>query len=69
RLSVEQAVQLYWQAGLVACLGSGRIAAAGALVGERLRRWLPRAALLSTSAPATRSGWLDLSMRFEPAWV
>jgi nicotinate-nucleotide pyrophosphorylase (carboxylating) len=25
--------------------------------------------LISTSAPATRSAWLDLSMRFEPVWV
>ncbi|MFM7311895.1 MAG: NCS2 family permease, partial [Cyanobium sp.] len=49
-LSVDQAVQLSWQAGLLACLGSGLIEAAGALVGERLRRWLPRAALLSTLA-------------------
>lgn len=44
------AVRLSWQAGLVACLGSGLIEAAGAFVGEALRRWLPRAALLSTLA-------------------
>ena len=25
--------------------------------------------LISTSAPITRSPWLDLSMRFEPDWV
>ena len=25
--------------------------------------------LISTSAPITRSAWLDLSMRFQPAWV
>lgn len=25
--------------------------------------------LISTSAPVTRSAWLDLSMRFEPGWV
>ncbi len=25
--------------------------------------------LISTSAPVTRSAWLDLSMRFEPEWV
>jgi len=49
-LAPEAAVQLSWQAGLLACLGSGLIEAAGALVGERLRRWLPRAALLSTLA-------------------
>ena len=25
--------------------------------------------LISTSAPVTRSPWLDLSMRFDPAWL
>jgi nicotinate-nucleotide pyrophosphorylase (carboxylating) len=25
--------------------------------------------LISTSAPVTRSPWLDLSMRFDPAWI
>jgi len=39
-----------WQAGLVACLGSGLIEAGGALVAERIRRATPRAALLSTLA-------------------
>lgn len=37
-----------WQAGLVACLGSGLIEFGGAFVAERLRRATPRAALLST---------------------
>lgn len=37
-----------WQAGLVACLGSGAIELAGSTVAERLRRAAPRAALLST---------------------
>ncbi len=45
-----EAVTLSWQAGLVACLGSGLIEAAGGFVGSALRRWLPRAALLSTLA-------------------
>lgn len=49
-LPVDQAVQLSWRAGLLACLGSGLIEAAGALISERLRRWLPRAALLATLA-------------------
>jgi AGZA family xanthine/uracil permease-like MFS transporter len=49
-LPVEQAVQLSWQAGLLACLGSGLIEAAGGFVADRIRRWLPRAALLSTLA-------------------
>ena len=39
-----------WQAGLVACLGSGLIEACGAFCADWLRRWLPRAALLSTLA-------------------
>ncbi|MFN7963544.1 MAG: NCS2 family permease [Thermoanaerobaculia bacterium] len=39
-----------WQAGLVACLGSGVIELVGSLVAERLRRVTPRAALLSTLA-------------------
>lgn len=49
-LSLEQAVQLSWQAGLLACLGSGVIEALGGFVAARIRRWLPRAALLSTLA-------------------
>jgi len=39
-----------WQAGLVACLGSGLIELGGAFVAERVRRATPRAALLSTLA-------------------
>lgn len=46
--SPEQAAELAWQAGLVACLGSGLIELAGAWVGHPLRRIAPRAALLST---------------------
>ena len=49
-MAADQAVQLSWQAGLLACLGSGLIEAAGAVVGAKLRRWLPRAALLATLA-------------------
>lgn len=47
-ISPEQAAELAWQAGLVACLGSGIIEFAGAWVGNTLRRFAPRAALLST---------------------
>ncbi len=36
-----------WQAGLAACFVSGVIETAGSLVGERIRRVAPRAALLS----------------------
>src|SRR5260221_3046131 len=39
-----------WQAGLVATLGSGLIELVGSLVVNRLRRFTPRAALLSTLA-------------------
>ncbi|MCP9809874.1 NCS2 family permease [Cyanobium sp. HWJ4-Hawea] len=49
-LAEAEAVQLSWQAGLVACLGSGLIEATGAFCAGWLRRWLPRAALLSTLA-------------------
>jgi adenine/guanine/hypoxanthine permease len=44
------AAELAWQAGLVACLGSGLIELGGAGVGNILRRFAPRAALLSTLA-------------------
>ncbi|WP_019868575.1 SulP family inorganic anion transporter [Methylovulum miyakonense] len=37
-----------WQAGLLACFGSGLIEFGGAFVGEKLRKATPRAALLST---------------------
>ncbi|MCL1462908.1 hypothetical protein [Argonema galeatum] len=46
--SSEQAAELAWQAGLVACLGSGLIEFCGAWIGNTLRRIAPRAALLST---------------------
>lgn len=39
-----------WQAGLVACIGSGVIEFSGAFVAERLRKATPRAALLATLA-------------------
>lgn len=39
-----------WQSGLIACLGSGLIELSGSFVAERLRRAIPRAALLSTLA-------------------
>lgn len=39
-----------WQAGLIACLGSGVIEFLGAFVSEPLRKYTPRAALLSTLA-------------------
>jgi adenine/guanine/hypoxanthine permease len=48
--SPDEAVTLSWQAGMVACLGSGLIELAGSGLAAPLRRWLPRAALLSTLA-------------------
>ena len=49
-LTEADAVRLSWEAGLMACLGSGLIEAGGAFCAGVLRRWLPRAALLSTLA-------------------
>ncbi|MFZ9739097.1 MAG: NCS2 family permease [Prochlorotrichaceae cyanobacterium] len=44
----EESAELAWQAGLVACFGSGVIELGGAWVVDRLRDFTPRAALLST---------------------
>ena len=49
-VSEPEAVELAWQAGLVACLGSGILELAGAFIGDRLRQWAPRPAMLSTLA-------------------
>lgn len=49
-LSPDEAADLAWRLGLVACLGSGLIEFAGAFVAEWVRRVTPRAALLSTLA-------------------
>ncbi|HEY9706395.1 MAG TPA: NCS2 family permease, partial [Allocoleopsis sp.] len=49
-LSPDQAAELAWKAGLVACLGSGIIEFGGAWIGDTLRKLAPRAALLSTLA-------------------
>jgi len=43
-------VKVAWQAGLLACVGSGLIELLGAFVSERVRKATPRAALLSTLA-------------------
>ena len=47
-LTPEAAAELSWQAGAIACLGSGIIEFGGAWAADRLRRFAPRAALLST---------------------
>jgi len=46
----EEADLIAWQAGMLACFGSGIIEFLGALVIDRVRRITPRAALLSTLA-------------------
>ncbi len=68
RLAAEAAgaadpARVAWQAGLVACLGSGLIEVAGALVAERVRRATPRAALLSTLA-GIALGFISLGFLF-----
>jgi AGZA family xanthine/uracil permease-like MFS transporter len=52
-----------WQAGLVACAGSGLIALGSAWVAERVRRATPRAALLSTLA-GIAVGFISLGFLF-----
>jgi AGZA family xanthine/uracil permease-like MFS transporter len=52
-----------WQAGLVACLGSGLIELGGAFVAERIRRATPRAALLSTLS-GIALGFISLGFLF-----
>ena len=49
-LSPLAAAHVAWQAGIVACLGSGLIECAGAFIAERIRKATPRAALLATLA-------------------
>lgn len=46
----EEAAQIAWQVGLVACFISGVIEAAGGLIAGAVRRATPRAALLATLA-------------------
>jgi adenine/guanine/hypoxanthine permease len=53
-----------WQMGLVAALGSGVIETLGAFVAEPLRRWVPRAALLSTLA-GIALGFISLGFLFK----
>jgi adenine/guanine/hypoxanthine permease len=49
-MNPTQGAELAWQAGLVACLGSGAIELGGSIFGDKLRQLVPRAALLSTLA-------------------
>ncbi|MCA9778972.1 MAG: NCS2 family permease, partial [Candidatus Eremiobacteraeota bacterium] len=57
------AADLAWKAGLVACLGSGLIEFAGAFVAEKLRKYTPRAALLSTLS-GIALGFISLGFLF-----
>lgn len=52
-----------WQAGLLACLGSGVLELLGATVAERIRKASPRAALLSTLA-GIALGFISFSFLF-----
>ncbi|PRP96089.1 permease [Enhygromyxa salina] len=55
--------QVAWQAGLLACFGSGLIELGGSFVAEKLRRITPRAALLSTLA-GIALGFISLGFLF-----
>ena len=48
--SEAQAAEMAWRAGVIAALGSGVIEAGGSWAVALIRRWTPRAALLSTLA-------------------
>jgi AGZA family xanthine/uracil permease-like MFS transporter len=52
-----------WEAGILACLGSGVLELAGAFVAERVRRATPRAALLATLA-GIALGFISLGFFF-----
>ena len=49
-MSEADAARVAWQIGIAACLVSALIELAGSLVAEQIRRYTPRAALLSTLA-------------------
>jgi AGZA family xanthine/uracil permease-like MFS transporter len=60
---VDDPSRVAWQAGLLACMGSGMIELGGSFVAERLRRITPRAALLSTLA-GIALGFISLGFLF-----
>jgi AGZA family xanthine/uracil permease-like MFS transporter len=62
-LDAAAAATVAWQAGLLACLGSGLIELLGATVAERIRKASPRAALLSTLA-GIALGFISFSFLF-----
>ncbi len=49
----ELAARMAWQAGLIACLGSGLIAFVGGLFGPFIRRCVPRTALIAATTGIT----------------
>lgn len=49
-LTKNEADLAAWHAGIVACVGSALIEMLGGLVADKLRKWIPRAALLATPA-------------------
>ena len=53
--------EVAWQAGLIACIGSGCIEFFGAFISERIRRMTPRAALLAALSGA---GMAFLTLNF-----
>src|SRR5262245_27808699 len=63
-MSPNDAARVAWQAGLVACFGSGFIELLGSFGAEYVRKMTPRAALLSTLA-GIALGFISLSFFFQ----
>jgi AGZA family xanthine/uracil permease-like MFS transporter len=63
-MSPNEAARVAWQAGLVACFGSGFIELLGSFGAEYIRKMTPRAALLSTLA-GIALGFISLSFFFQ----
>ena len=65
-LSAEEAARVAWQAGIVACAGSGLIEFIGAFVARWLRAATPRAALLGTLS-GIALGFISMPFLFRAA--
>jgi AGZA family xanthine/uracil permease-like MFS transporter len=63
-MAPNEAARVAWQAGLVACFGSGFIELVGSIGAEYIRKMTPRAALLSTLA-GIALGFISLSFFFQ----
>ncbi|MEW4528597.1 NCS2 family permease [Maioricimonas sp. JC845] len=59
-----KSVEAAWQMGLIACFGSGVIEVLGAFVAGWIRKWTPRAALLSTLA-GIAIGFISMTFALE----